>query len=118
MTIRFAAPPSACRTRMSPRNARAACGVPANDNAAGARSLRRAREGKPQAGAMPRDVMLHAALHHFARHGLAAARSAHTQAVAAFAAGRQEEYQWWREICRALDRRMAGDLDARIGSAG
>lgn len=98
MPIRFAAPPEACSTRLSRRDARAACGLPANDNGTH----------------RPRDVMLHAALRHFAEHGLAAAMSARQQAEAAHKAGNREECLWWLEICRALDRRMAGDLDARI----
>ena len=66
MTIRFAAPPSAIAPRMSARKAREACGLPANDN------------GGPRAT----DAMLHAALRHFAEHGLAAAYRARKQAEA------------------------------------
>ncbi|KLE36138.1 hypothetical protein AAW00_05655 [Aurantiacibacter luteus] len=60
---------------------------------------------------------LHAALRHFARHGLAAARDAHGQALAAADAGDRETYAWWLEVCRALDRRMARSLD-RIADNG
>jgi hypothetical protein len=95
MTIRFAAPPSAIAPRMSARKAREACGLPANDNGGGRAT----------------DAMLHAALRHFAEHGLAAAQRARAQAEAAFFAGDRQAYQWWLEICRALDRRMARELD-------
>ena len=54
-----------------------------------------------------------AALRHFAEHGLAAAQRARRQAEAAFFAGDRQGYQWWLEICRALDRAMARELDAR-----
>lgn len=102
MTIRFAAPPSAIAPRMSARKAREACGLPANDN------------GGPRAT----DAMLHAALRHFAEHGLAAAYRARKQAEAAFFAGDRQGYQWWLEICRALDRRMAAEVAAGTGGQG
>jgi hypothetical protein len=94
MTIRFAAPPQALAPRLSPREIGKACGLPANDNS----------------GARASDAMLHAALRHFAEHGLAAAHRARRQAEAAFFAGDRQGYQWWLEICRALDRRMANEL--------
>ncbi len=97
MTIRFAAPPSRCAPRMTPRRIREAAVPPANDNGAAHTS----------------DALLHAALRHFAEHGLSAARRARKQAEAAFFAGDRQTYRWWLEICRALDRRMAGELDLR-----
>jgi hypothetical protein len=97
MTIRFAAPPAALAPRMSRRRIRESCGLPANDNG----------------GLCTSDAMLHAALRHFAEHGLAAASSARKQAEAAFFANDRQGYQWWLEICRALDRRMAAELDFR-----
>jgi len=100
MTIRFAAPPDALAPRMSLRRIRAFGSVPANDN------------GSDRAA----DAMLHAALRHFAEHGLAAAHRARKQAEAAFFAGDRQGYDWWLEICRALDRRMASELDARARS--
>jgi hypothetical protein len=96
MTIRFAGTHPALSARLSGYQARAAVGMPANDNAA--------------AGL---DGMLHAALRHFAEHGLAAAHCARRQAEAAFLTGDAQGYQWWLEICRALDRAMASELDAR-----
>ena len=98
MTIRFAAPPQALAPRLSRREIGQACGMPANDNG----------------GARASDAMLHAALRHFAEHGLAAAHRARKQAEAAFFAGDQQGYQWWLEICRALDRRMASELGTSL----
>lgn len=85
---------------MSPRMVRQSCGLPANDNG----------------DERPADALLHAALRHFAEHGLAAAQRARKQAEAAFFAGDRQGYAWWLEICRALDRRMASELDARASS--
>jgi len=96
MPIRFAAPPNALAPRLSPREIGKVCAVPANDNG----------------GSRASDAMLHAALRHFAEHGLAAAQRARRQAEAAFFAGDRQGYQWWLEICRALDRRMASELAA------
>jgi len=101
MPIRFAAPPSALAPRLSARRAREVCGLPANDNG----------------GERASDAMLHAALRHFAEHGLAAAQRARKQAEAAFFAGDKQGYQWWLEICRALDRRMARELAAGTGQS-
>jgi hypothetical protein len=101
MTIRFAAPPHALAPRLNPRDIGKACGLPANDNG----------------GARASDAMLHAALRHFAEHGLAAAHRARKQAEAAFFAGDRQGYQWWLEICRALDRRMAAAIEFR-GAGG
>ena len=97
MTIRFAAPPDALAPRMSRRSVRELHLLAAND----------------EGGEHSTDSMLHAALRHFAEHGLAAAQRARKQAEAAFFAGDRQSYQWWLEICRTLDRRMASELDAR-----
>lgn len=63
--------------------------------------------------------MLHAALRHFAQHGLGAAREARRQAECAFFAGDRESYDWWLGVCRALDARIARSLEdmARDGTA-
>ena len=100
MTIRFAAPPHALAPRLGPREIGKACGLPANDN------------GSARAS----DAMLHAALRHFAEHGLAAAHRARKQAEAAFFAGDRQGYDWWLEICRALDRRMANELGSSLAA--
>ena len=97
MTIRFRGAYGARSPRLAPLQTPATILRPANDNAAGL------------------DLMLHAALRHFAEHGLAAAQRARRQAEAAFFAGDRQGYQWWLEICRALDRRMARELTARTG---
>ena len=102
MTIRFAAPPGAIAPRMSARRIRESRGLPANDN------------GAPRAS----DAMLHAALRHFAEHGLAAAQRARRQAETAFFADDRQGYLWWLEICRALDRRMAAEVEFRDTGGG
>lgn len=102
MTIRFAAPPSAIAPRMSVRRIRELCAPPANDNGSSHSS----------------DAMLHAALRHFAIHGLAAAHRARKQAEAAFFANDRPAYLWWLEICRVLDRRMANELVTGTGRIG
>lgn len=58
--------------------------------------------------------MLHAALRHFARHGLRAAREARREAERAFFAGDRERYDWWLVICRTLDARIARSLEAGV----
>lgn len=58
------------------------------------------------------DLLLNAALRHFAEHGLAAATHAQRQAEKAFFAADHKAYQWWLGICRTLDRRLARQLDA------
>lgn len=57
------------------------------------------------------DLLLHAALRHFAEHGISAARAARAQAEAAFFTGDRAGYDWWLAICRTLDRRLAAQLD-------
>jgi len=101
MTIRFSAPPRARSPRLDPRSIHAACALPANDNG----------------GSLASDAMLHAALRHFAAHGMAAAQRARRQAEAAFFAGDRQAYRWWLDICRALDRRMASELGSALAPA-
>src|SRR5690242_10667228 len=96
MTIRFAAPPRANAVRTGAREAQRGRAPAANDNHA----------------EQPSDTPLRAALRHFAGHGLAAAHLARKQAETAFFAGDRQAYQWWLEICRVLDRRMARELAA------
>jgi hypothetical protein len=64
----------------------------------------------------PRDIVLRAALKHFAQYGLGAAQQAYRNAEAAFFAGKRDEYRHWLGICRALDRRMADAVVAHRGS--
>ena len=71
----------------------------ANDNCEGAQPAR------------PNDHMLHAALRHFAQHGLGAAREARSQAEKAFFAGDRQAYDWWLGITRTLDRRLAAEAE-------
>jgi ribosomal protein S14 len=95
MTIRFAAPQHRYVPRMSRRRMREASGAAANDNDESS------------------DALLHAALRHFAEHGLAAASRASKQAETALLAGDRQAYLSWLEICRVLDRRMAGEIELR-----
>lgn len=81
-------------SRMSPRDVRAARPQPANDN-----------------GGVVTEKHMHAALRHFAKHGLAAAQHAREQAITAARKGDRQTFEWWLEICRALDRPMARHID-------
>ena len=73
----------------------------ANDNAVSAakQSIDRAKGN-----------ILHAALRHFAAHGLAAAQNAANEANAARTRGDAAEYAWWHDICHTLDRGVARKL--------
>ena len=55
------------------------------------------------------DQLLHAALSHFATHGLSAAARARDNAASAFFADDRLEHHHWMAICRLLDRRMAAE---------
>lgn len=114
MPIRFAAPPHALRPRLSPEKARAACGLPANDNG------RDGPDTTPQYAPdiAPDIAMVNAALRHFAEHGLAAAQHARKQAEKSHCEDDQQAFDWWLGICRALDRRMARELDAQLKDCG
>ena len=79
---------------MAPEKVRAMHPAPANDT-----------------GDLVGEEHLHAALRHFAQHGLNAAQHAREQAITAGRAGDRQMFGWWLEICRALDRRMARKLD-------
>ena len=102
MPIRFAASLKRTSCRMPRAHARAMRFQPANDN-----------RGKRVAS-----THLHAALRHFAEHGLAAADHARQQALAAADAGDRHSFEWWLEICRALDRRMASRIDLPVQAGG
>jgi hypothetical protein len=79
---------------------------------AGAAPLRAANDNP---GGFAQDVVLKAALRHFARHGLGAAEQARIAAEAAFFANDREGYRHWLAVCGALDRRMAAAISARSG---
>lgn len=97
MTVHFAAARNAAANPLarilSPRHPSAA----ANDNYCGSGD----------------DQLLHAALRHFARHGMQAAREARREAEKAFFSGERERYLWWLGVCRTLDRRMAQEMERR-----
>ena len=61
------------------------------------------------------DAQIQAALGHFARHHLNAAHDAHARATAALEAGDEANFVFWANICRALDRRLAGTLSKPWG---
>ena len=102
MAIRFAAAQTAMSARMSREASREVEWLATNDNAAPGHS----------------EATIHAALRHFAEHGLDAAREAEAQAQRAAQAGDEQAFEWWRGICRALDRRLARSLDERASVNG
>ncbi len=102
MPIRFAASLKRAQCRMPRHMARAQRFRPANDNR----------------GKQVQSTHLHAALRHFAEHGLAAADHARQQALAASNAGDRQTFEWWLEICRALDRRMAHRINDPAQAGG
>lgn len=100
MTVHFAAARTPSRSPLARALVRRPLTAPANDN----------RDAAVQAA---EDKLIHAALRHFATHGLGAAAEARRQAEAAFFAGDRTCYDHWLGICRTLDRRMAEELVRR-----
>lgn len=101
MTLRFAPARQPARSPIARTLARRAPGRVAND------------EGTMAEPAFRDEAMLHEALRHFAVHGLGAARVAASEAERAIGEGNRERYRYWLGICRALDRRLAGQLARR-----
>lgn len=99
MTLRFAAARTTSASPLARVFARRAPAAAANDN-----------------GSETNDHLLHAALRHFAQHGMSAARDAHQRAEQAFFAGDRESYQWWLGVCRTLDKRLAARLERKTDS--
>lgn len=99
MTMRFAAARIAAASPLARALSRRVPDAPANDN-----------------GTESDDHLLHAALRHFAQHGLGAASDAHRQAEAAFFAGEHESYRWWLGVCRTLDKRLAARLERKAAT--
>ncbi|KPP94964.1 hypothetical protein [Erythrobacter sp. HL-111] len=121
MTIHFAAafgtaPARACApiARGLVRRARERA---ANDNSAaeGRADARPRGSAAPARRRAPSEAVLRAALRHFAEHGLGAARAARARAEAAFFAGDRPAYDWWLEITRTLDRRLALEVAGESG---
>lgn len=81
----------------------------ANDNRAPLRPLPGPLAGSP--GFVPTEPLLHAALAHFARHGLGAAQAARAKAECALAGGDSEAFGWWLGITRTLDPRLAREVE-------
>ncbi len=101
MSIRFAARNPALRTRIRPSSGSLAFPRAANDNSDGLTG------NGATGGSASNETGLTAALRHFARHGLGAAQEAHDEALAAFVQGNEQEFAHWRNICAALDGRLA-----------
>lgn len=104
MTVHFAAAPPAVGSPVIRVLSHRKPGRVANDNDA----LPEVDPSEKQA----HDQMIHAALRHFAIHGLGAALQARRQAEGALSAGNRAGYDWWLGICRTLDRRIARQLEA------
>ena len=100
MTLRFAAARQPARSPIARAFAKRIPDEAANDDAG-------------VAGAIGEDAVLSAALRHFAAHGLGAAHAAKSNAEAAFRRGDRPGYERWLGICRALDRRLAGQVARR-----
>ena len=76
-----------------------------------------ANDGAAAAAVAPtRQLVLRAALRHFAEHGMAAAARARENAWAAHRRDQPAECTHWLEICRTLDRRMADAAGAAFAS--
>lgn len=107
MTIRFAA----AWGRTTPAMVGVlCCSAPlsaANDNRRADATPRRWIQHRTAAEATANGRLLTEALHHFARHGLAAAARARAEAETAAAAGDDASRDRWIAICHQLDRRMA-----------
>jgi protein-tyrosine-phosphatase len=103
MTVHFAAARNITRSPVARALSRRVPGRAANDNG-------------DLAGIHSNDQLIHAALRHFASHGLGAAREARKQAEAAFFDGDRRGYDWWLGICRTLDKRIAGQLESETAA--
>lgn len=105
MSIHFAAAKTSRVARASSPNARVlvlrAQAKVANDNA------------DFSAKSAQSELVLRAALKHFAAHGLGAAKVARAQAEKAFFHGDRDTYDWWVGITRALDRRLAASVSGQ-----
>lgn len=101
MTIHFAAARKGATSPLTRALAHRPIGAVANDNGV-------------ETG---NEVLLNAALRHFAIHGLGAAREARREAQAAFFSGNREAYDRWLQLCRVLDRRMADQLARNTASS-
>ncbi|MEM6475301.1 MAG: hypothetical protein AAF687_03965 [Pseudomonadota bacterium] len=104
MTIHFAAAQSCDISPLARALSRPKFQSAANDNA----SDGGIRGNKTS---VPSEMMLRAALRHFAEHGLGAAREARAKAETAFFAGDRDGYDWWLGITRTLDRRLAAQAE-------
>lgn len=99
MTIRFAAARSTVHSPIARALARRAHGRAANDNGD---------------DVIANEAVFHAALRHFAAHGMGAAKIALGEADKAHANGDLQGRDWWMDICRTLDRRIAANAGRRF----
>lgn len=75
-----------------------------------------AANDNPAAGSEGRDLVLATALRLFASHGLSAATQAGRRAREAASTGDEEGFNRWLAVCRALDRRLAREIEHRKAS--
>ena len=99
MTVRFAASRKAARSPIARILTRSEIGPVAND-------------GDRIEGAGIMSQSTEAALRHFAQYGLRAVAVALDNAARASAASHEEDYRYWRELCRELDAGAAARFDA------
>lgn len=98
MTIHFAAARTPACSPIARALAKRATSRAANDNG----------------NAVANDEVLKAALRHFGKHGLAAAKVARDHAHEAHIAGDRQSFDWWLGITRTLDRRLAKQFEGQI----
>ncbi len=100
MTLHQAAARNSANSPIARVLTRQAHGRSANDNGANAPASQ---------------LVFEAALRHFAKHGLGAAKDACEHAETAFHAGDNQACNHWLAICRTLDRRMARQTVQTLG---
>lgn len=105
MPIHFAAARSASHSPVARALARRAVRRAANDNGCGLADVTTTGERH----------LLHAALRHFAEHGLRAAEEAAAQARTAWRDGEVEACRWWTGVCYKLNRPLARELSIQTG---
>ncbi|MFA6218199.1 MAG: hypothetical protein WC692_00275 [Erythrobacter sp.] len=108
MPVHFAAARSTAHSPIARALAKKAHARAANDNG---------DAGQMAAQASSFDHMMRAALRHFAEHGMGAAEAARRQVERAHFTGDRAGCEWWLGVCRALDRRLAEQIERRLNAA-